>query len=131
MQTFIDSLPTVKSTRQPLIADLVTAALSAVPFHKNTGVVSRYFAQGFPVHLAIHEVSPVTTVPEEYTQPHVHEDTDEVNIIISQAKLIYKIQIGNDYYTVGNNSSIWIPRGIVHAANVLSGSGYFITLRIN
>jgi hypothetical protein len=55
-----------------------------------TRSITRLFAEAFPVHLAIHEVSPVTAPPAVYTEPHVHEDTDEINIIISEKSLWYK-----------------------------------------
>ena len=111
--------------------DMLPSSLSSVPFHEDVEQITRYFAKGFPLHLAVHAISPVRNVPAEYTQPHVHVDSDEVNIIISTGQLLYKIQLGEEHYIVGNNTSIWIPRGMVHSANVLEGSGYFITVRIN
>jgi mannose-6-phosphate isomerase-like protein (cupin superfamily) len=130
MQAFINKFPFPKSEEQSLIFNLLPTALSKVPFHKNTKWITRYFSDSFPLHLAVHEVSSVTIPPPEYTQPHLHEDCDEINIIISQQDLLYKIQVGSDKYTVSNNSCIWIPRGMLHAANVLKGSGHFITMRI-
>lgn len=131
MQTLINKFPFAGHEDHSMIYSMIPRALSKVPFHRNTKVIKRYFAENFPMHLAVHEVSVVSTPPAEYTQPHVHEDCDEINIIISQHDLLYAIQLGNDKYTVSNNASIWIPRGTVHAANVLSGSGHFITIRIN
>ena len=131
MQTFINTLPLTRGGVQPFLFEMLPVALSNVPFHNNTKSITRYFAENFPVHLAVHEVSPVLTPPKEYTLPHVHDDSDEINIIISRDALLYKIQYGDDTYTITNNSCIWIPRGTVHAANVLIGSGYFITMRMN
>jgi mannose-6-phosphate isomerase-like protein (cupin superfamily) len=124
-------LPVATTHWQQAVYEMLPIPLSNVPFHENTESITRWFAAGFPVHLAVHEVSPVIAPPFEDTQPHVHDDTHEVNIIISQHLLLYKIQVGNEFYTVSNNASIWIPRGVVHAANVLQGSGYFITMRFN
>lgn len=124
-------LPAITTNWQQAVYEMLPIPLSNVPFHENTESITRWFATGFPVHLAVHEVSPVIAPPVEYTQPHIHDDTHEVNIIISQHLLLYKIQVGDELYTVSNNASIWIPRGVVHAANVLQGSGYFITLRFN
>lgn len=112
------------------IFNMIPMALSKVPFHKNTKAITRYCPEDFPVHLAVHEISSVAFPPLEYTQPHLHDDNDEINIIISQHDLLYRIQIGNDKFTVANNSCIWIPRGTVHAANVLRGSGHFVTIRM-
>jgi mannose-6-phosphate isomerase-like protein (cupin superfamily) len=111
--------------------DMLPSSLSSVPFHADVEQITRYFAKGFPVHLAIHEISPVRETPEVYTQPHVHMDNDEINIIISTDRLRYKIQLEEEHFVVDNNTSIWIPRGMVHSANVLDGAGYFITVRLN
>ncbi len=132
MHTIISQpFPAKKEDDRSLIFDMIPSVLSNVPFHTDTSAVTRYFASAFPCHMAVHHVSPVFTPPAAYTQPHIHDDHDEINIIISPDKLIYKIQLGGDDYIVHNNASIWIPRGKLHAANVLKGSGYFIALRVN
>jgi mannose-6-phosphate isomerase-like protein (cupin superfamily) len=131
MQAIINKFPSAESIGQSSIFNMIPVALSNVPFHRNTKSITRYFAKNFPLHLAVHEVSPVLAPPVQYTDPHIHEDTDEINIIISKKNLLYKIQLGDNEYTVSNNACIWIPRGMIHAANVLSGSGYFITMRLN
>lgn len=131
MQALIHKFPFANSQEHSLIYTMIPMALSKVPFHKNTKSITRYFAEQFPLHLAVHEVSQVKIPPPEYTQPHVHDDCDEVNIIISQHDLLYAIQLDDDKYIVSNNACIWIPRGTIHSANVLKGSGHFITIRIN
>lgn len=131
MQTLTGKFPFADSREQSLIFGMIPKALSSVPFHKNTKAITRYFAKDFPLHIAVHEVSPISVPPPEYTEPHVHEDFDEVNIIISNQDLLYAIQLGNEKYTVSSNACIWIPRGTTHSANVLSGSGHFITIRID
>ena len=109
---------------------MLPEALANVPFHKNTDALTRYVAAGFPVHLAVHEVSSLLIPPAEYTQPQVHPEHDEINIILSDRRLSYRVQVGKEIFIVENNCSIWIPRGTMHSANVLTGSGFFITLRI-
>jgi mannose-6-phosphate isomerase-like protein (cupin superfamily) len=131
MQTLIKDWPFSKSSKNSVVYEMTPSALANVPFHDDTKAITRFFAENFPVYLAVHEISPVMLPPREYTQLHVHEDTDEVNIILSSQKLLYKIQVGDEEYIAGNNSSIWIPRGVMHSANVLQGTGYFITMRIN
>jgi len=95
-------MPPVINEEQSLIFKMLIAALSAVPFHEDTASVTRFVAPGFPVHLAVHEVSRVVSTPVEYTQPHFHEDHDEINIILSEKKLLYKIQLGSEEFTVSN-----------------------------
>jgi mannose-6-phosphate isomerase-like protein (cupin superfamily) len=131
MQTLIETTPTVKKEILPFLFGMRPEALSNVPFHENTDAITRYVAKNFPLYLAVHEVSPLKAAPPTYTQPHVHEDFDEVNIILSHEQLIYRIQVGTKEHIVANNTCIWIPRGTLHAANVIEGSGYFITLRMD
>ncbi|HTL06623.1 MAG TPA: hypothetical protein VL307_00150 [Chitinophagaceae bacterium] len=126
----IISKPAVKDLR-PLVYNMVPAALSKVPFHADTEAIIRYIAKAFPMHMAVHQVSPVYIAPPLYTTPHVHEDCDEINIIISSQRLIYQVLLGDKEYIVHNNTAIWIPRGTLHAANVLNGSGFFIAIRVN
>ena len=130
MQTFINTISFAQKEDRALLFSMLPVPLSNVPFHNNTPAITRYFANGFPLHLAVHEVSPVLAPPPEYTQPHLHDDCDEINIIISQQELLYKILLDATEYTVSNNSCIWIPKGMVHSANVIKGSGYFITMRL-
>lgn len=110
---------------------MINQSLEAIPFHNKTEFIKRIVAVDFPVHLAVHQVSAVLNSVEEYTQPHVHNNCDEINIILSRGQLSYRILIGDREEIISNNSAIWIPRGIVHSANVISGSGFFVTLRIN
>lgn len=105
--------------------------LANVPFHQNTPNITRFIAALFPHHLAVHEVNAVNQPPEAYTFLHTHNDHDEINIIISPGKLVYSIQLGDEEHIVQSNASIWVPRGVMHSANVLEGSGYFIAIRVN
>ena len=131
MQTLIKDWFPAKDRKEQFIYELAPSSLASVPFHDDTKSITRFFAENFPVYLAVHEISPVVLPPKEYTQLHVHEDHDEINIILSGQNLLYKIQVGDEEYIAGNNSCIWIPRGVMHSANVLQGIGYFITMRID
>jgi mannose-6-phosphate isomerase-like protein (cupin superfamily) len=131
MHTLISKFPFADSEAHSYIFNMIPSALSKVPFHKDTRSITRYFAKDFPVHLAVHEVSKVLVPPAEYTQPHIHEHFDEINIILSDLDLLYAIQVGDEKYTVSNNACIGIPRGTVHSANVLKGSGHFVTIRLD
>lgn len=115
---------------QSLIYKMKHVPLSNVPFHFNTPAITRYFANNFPVHIAVHDVSTVNKAPEEYTQLHVHDNCDEVNIIISKKELIYSIQLNDEEFIIHNNASIYIPRNTWHKANVIKGEGYFVTIRM-
>ena len=130
IQKVVKQFPFADTAEHSWIFSMIPAALSNVPFHRNTESITRWVAEDFPVNLAVHEISLDMAPPVEYTEPHLHEDWDKINIIISRHDLLYTIQLDEEKYTVSNNCSIWIPRGTVHAANVLRGTGYFITMQI-
>ncbi|HEY6900151.1 MAG TPA: hypothetical protein VI233_05890, partial [Puia sp.] len=94
----MNTQPSTIERSSRFLFDMLPSSLSNVPFHRDMAFITRYFVKGFPLHLAVHEVSSVLNTPEEYTDPHVHEDNDEVNIIISTDKLLYRIQLGSDSY---------------------------------
>lgn len=130
MQTMFKSTQHRGAITGSLIFDMMEAPLSQVPFHQDTASIKRFFAANFPFHVAVHEVSLLHHPPAEYTMLHVHDDSDEINIIVSGSHLRYRIQLDDDTYEVNNNSCIWVPRGVWHSANVLKGSGFYITLRL-
>ena len=130
IRTASNKLPFAKNEESPFIFDMVPAALSNVPFHKDTYAITRFFAEDFPFHIAVHEISPLLSPPAEYTQSHRHDDCAEINIILSRQVLVYRIQLGDRLYTVSSNSSIYIPQGVTHSANVLKGTGFFVTIRV-
>ena len=117
---------------EELIFDFKERPLSMLPFHHEVDGLIRYAADQFPTHLAVHEIDSEEKNTNEYTEPHFHEEEDEINIIIpsKNRKLIYRIQLGEDIFLVRGYKSIWIPAGVVHAANVVRGSGYFVTIRM-
>lgn len=113
-----------------LIIENKREKLSTVAFHNDVSCIDRYFAEGFPFHLAIHKVSKAENV-KKYTELHTH-DVDELNIIICEdGEMEYLIQLGDEEYHLKSNTSIWIPKGLPHSANVILGSGYYIAMRLN
>jgi hypothetical protein len=117
--------------KQQLIYPHHPAPLSSVPHHQGVACIERFFSETFPLHLAIHRV--VDALPDQerkYTDAHTH-DVDEINIIIGDEDgLEYEIQLGDERFQVRSNASVYIPAGLPHSANVCSGSGYFVALRL-
>ncbi|WP_144558028.1 cupin domain-containing protein [Shouchella miscanthi] len=106
--------------------------LSSIPFHKDVPCIERFFSDEFPFHLAIHHITNANGLDEDYTNPHIHDDLDEINIIVGKEnELEYKIQLGEEEFDVSSNSTIWIPAGVKHSANVIKGDGYFIAIRMD
>ena len=63
----------------------------------------------------------------KYCEPHRH-DVDEINILLSQGHLLYDIRLGDERYEVEAPASVYIPAGLVHSANVIEGSGFFVAV---
>ena len=116
---------------QTLIHHNVPSPLSSIAHHHDVDCIERFFAATYPMHLAIHKITSAADVAR-YTELHCH-NVPEINIIVGDAagELTYEIQLEDEAFCVAANSTIWIPAGMMHASNVISGSGYFIAIRLN
>ena len=119
---------------QDLISRGRLEALHFVPFHANGAApVSRRVLVGAGVHECVgkhivsHEIRDVPAERRSYCEPHVH-DCDEINILMSDSHLSYEIRLGDEVFVVNAPATIRIPAGVVHSANVIEGSGYYIAI---
>ncbi|WP_437969750.1 hypothetical protein WMF04_10855 [Sorangium sp. So ce260] len=109
----------------------VPSPLSAVAFHQDVECIRRFFAAGFPVHLAVHRVDDAEPARRDYTELHTH-DGPEINLILPDPTgLEYRIELGSSVHHVTTSTSIWIPPGVPHSANVVRGSGYLVAVRFD
>ena len=75
--------------------------------------------------ISIHKIDKLPKKVPRYCELHKH-DHDEINILFSENdKLIYKIQIENEIYEVSSPSTVFIPKGTMHSAEVISGKGTY------
>lgn len=109
-------------------------ALAGVPFHGNgEAPLSRRVLAGDGIHpqaekrIVTHELREVSAERRAYCEPHVH-DCPEINILLSLGRLVYEITLGTEVYVVEAPASIYIPAGLVHSANVIEGSGFFLAI---
>ena len=122
------------TTHAALISPGLVQALHHVPFH-GSGVapLCRRVLAGPDVHpqlekhIVAHEIREVCAGRRSYCEPHVH-DCPEINILLSLTRLIYEIRLGDEVYLVEAPATIYIPAGLVHSANVVEGSGFFVAL---
>jgi hypothetical protein len=117
-----------------LISTGFLEALHHVPFHANgIAPLSRHVLAGPRVHpramkhIVAHEIREVSTAKRTYSEPHVH-DCDEINILLSLSDLTYEIRLGDEIYIVNAPATIRIPAGLVHSANVIDGSGFYLAM---
>lgn len=105
----------------------VKESLSKVPFHSKFPF-KRYLMLKNP-HIAVHIVDKkISKKLDKYTQLHRH-NYNEINLILSESdKLTYEIQLGGEVYQISSPATIFIPKGLKHSANLISGKGIFITI---
>ena len=117
---------------QNLIKKGVSESLDKVPFHKKAPIkrlsmLSKKIIPESDTHVAVHFVDATKKIPE-YSAIHKH-DKDEINLILSEdSKLKYKIELGDESYTVTSPSTIFIPKGLSHSARAVSGKGIFVCI---
>ena len=117
-----------------LITKGVEQALSTVQFHHDAPLTRYVMLQkdsisgdgGFRV--VTHVISDLPDVIPPYSELHWH-DFDEVNLILSNdAGLVYRIKLEDEEYEVSSPATVYIPKGLSHAAEVISGNGVYIAI---
>lgn len=105
-------------------------SLSAVPSHTDVSCITRYFNAECPYYIAVHHIVNAD-FPGKYTSLHSHAEA-EINIFLSNdtQPLVFELQIGDEIKTHSGSATLVIPPNVRHSANVLSGSGYYIAIRL-
>ena len=107
--------------------------LEKIPFHgkapiKRLLMIDKDKINGVGMHVAVHIIKNLPRKIPKYSELHKH-DCDEINLILSEdSQLVYKIQLGNKIFKVKSPSSVFIPKGVSHNAEVISGKGMFICI---
>lgn len=111
----------------------INEPLTKVPFHKKAPIkrISMLSKKSIPeskIHAAVHFVDIIDKKISKYSVLHKH-DADEINMILSDNdKLVYEIQFDDEIYKVSSPATIFIPKGVNHRADVISGRGIFVCL---
>lgn len=116
-----------------LIVRGVTESLQNVPFHgkapiKRLSMLSKKLVSKSDTHVAVHFIDSLPKKIPAYSKIHKH-NVDEINLILSEDdKLTYEIQLEDEVYKVTSPSTIFIPKGVRHRAQVISGKGLFVCI---
>jgi hypothetical protein len=116
-----------------LIVKGVKESLENVPFHgkapiKRLSMLNKNLVSKSDTHVAVHFVDSLPKKIPAYSKIHKH-NVDEINLILSEDdKLTYEIQLGDEIYKVTSPSTIFIPSGVKHRAQVISGKGLFVCI---
>ncbi len=115
---------------QKFIKKGVIESLDKVPFHskapiKRLSMLNKTLIPQSDTHIAVHFVDASAVLPK-YSELHKH-DHDEINLILSEdSSLTYDIQLEDESYEVASPSTIFIPKGMQHSAQAISGKGIFV-----
>lgn len=114
------------------ITNGIAEPLDTVPFHQKAPIrrlsmLDKSIIPESNTHVAVHFVDASKKLPQ-YSEPHKHNQ-NEINLILSEnSKLKYKILLGNETYMVTSPSTIFIPKGLQHSAQAVSGKGIFVCI---
>ena len=117
---------------QKFIKKGIIESLDKVPFHsqapiKRLSMLNKTLIPQSDTHIAVHFVDASIDLPK-YSTLHSH-DHDEINLILSEdSSLTYEIQFEDESYQVTSPSTIFIPKGIRHSAQAISGKGLFVCI---
>ncbi len=115
---------------QKFIKKGIVESLDKVPFHddapiKRLSMLSKTLIPQSDTHVAVHFIDASKDLPK-YSKLHKHNH-DEINLILSEdSELRYEIQLEDESYKVTSPSTIFIPKGINHSAQAISGKGIFV-----
>ena len=112
-----------KGVEQPL--EMVQAH-HAAPFTRYV-MLEKDAVRGEGVKIVAHVITDLPHVIPPYCDLHSH-DCDEINFITSDSSLRYRIQLEDEVYEVESPCTIYIPSGIRHRAEVLSGRGVYVAI---
>ncbi len=117
---------------QKFIKKGIIESLDKVPFHsqapiKRLSMLNKTLIPQSDTHIAVHFVDASIDLPK-YSTLHSHNH-DEINLILSEdSSLTYEIQFEDESYQVTSPSTIFIPKGIKHSAQAISGKGLFVCI---
>ncbi|MDE1828442.1 MAG: 2-isopropylmalate synthase [Candidatus Micrarchaeota archaeon] len=80
------------------------------------------------MRVAAHIITKLPKRIPKYCQLHYHK-FDEINLILSEkGKLKYRVCLEDEEYTVSSPATVYIPKGMRHSQEVISGHGIFVVI---
>jgi hypothetical protein len=105
--------------------------LDLVPHHQSIPEIERLVFQGIPYLASVHAVTQADAHERHYCQPHDHSDQDELNLFLGTTDdFRFRITLDGSEHVLGPVAALLIPAGESHSANVMSGSGYYVVLKV-
>ena len=108
---------------------LVPRALSTTSRYRDIPELDRLESVGSPCHVIVHEIAAeAADEPRDYCSDHAHPFA-ELNVLLGEpGALVYDIVLGDETITATSPTTVWIPAGVEHSANLRSGTGTFVVV---
>lgn len=123
-----------------LIKKGIISPLQNIPYHmkaplkrilmqdKSTFPDLKNMLPGSNFHIAVHIIKKLPKKVLKYVEPHAH-NCDEINLILSESgTLKYRVTFEDETYFVSSPATVYIPRGVKHTAEVVSGTGIYVCI---
>ena len=108
----------------------VVESLDEVPYHAAIPEIERLVFPGMPFLTSVHRVVDASERDRDYCQPHLHSDEVELNLFLGTTDdFRFRVTIDGTEHILGPVAALLIPAAEKHAANVISGSGYYVVLK--
>jgi hypothetical protein len=102
-------------------------SLDVVPGHSSIPEIERWVFPGVPYLTSVHSIDAAEDSGRQYCEVHCHPDLAEVNVLLGiTSDFRFRIQIGCTTEVVGPTAALFIPAGVPHSANVVSGRGFYV-----
>jgi quercetin dioxygenase-like cupin family protein len=106
-------------------------SLDSVPHHTSIPEIQRLVFPGVPYLASVHCVTAASAEERDYCEPHDHHDEHELNLFLGTSDdFRFEVTLDGADQIVGPTAALYIPAGQKHAANVVSGSGYYVVLKV-
>jgi hypothetical protein len=124
----------IRGDRGQIFRMVMRSLTDANPGYRDVDEIVRFFADGAPLHIAAHWIEGAPHYPaRDYSCVHEHEDFVEINVLLGEpGGLTYSVVLGDAEppTLIQAPAAIVVPPGVPHSANVVSGQGWFVVLRL-
>lgn len=106
-------------------------ALSSTARYRDIPELERLESVGAPCHVIVHEIADdALDEARDYCDGHAHP-FGELNVLLGEpGALVYDIVLGDETITATSPTTVWIPAGVEHSANLRRGSGTFVVVYV-
>ena len=106
--------------------------LSSTARYRDIPELQRLESVGSPSHVIVHTIAADARDEERhYCDAHAHPFA-ELNVLVGEpGALVYDIVVGSETITATSPTTVWIPAGVEHSANLRRGSGTFVVVYLD